>query len=71
MSEAVGAVLDYLLNIVGYNRLEIRHAIKNPASGRVAQKCGLKFEGIKREYFKSLNDELLDIAFYSILKSDL
>lgn len=71
MSEATRAVLDYLLNEVGYNRLEIKHATKNPASGRVAQKCGLKFEGIKREYFKTINGELLDIAFYSILKSDL
>lgn len=71
MSEAAKAVIGFLLEEVGYNRLEISHAIKNPASGKVAQKCGLKFEGIKRKYFKSLNGEFLDIAFYSILKSDI
>ena len=69
MSEAAKAVIDYLINEAGYNRLEISHATKNPASGKVAQKCGLTFEGIKRKYFKSLSGEFLDIAFYSILKS--
>ena len=71
MSEAAKAVIDYLINEAGYNRLEISHATKNPASGKVAQKCGLTFEGIKRKYFKSLSGEFLDIAFYSILKSDI
>lgn len=71
VSEAVSAVTNYLINDIGYNRLEIAHAVKNPASGRVAQKCGYKYEGTKREYFKALNGELLDIAYYSILKSDL
>lgn len=71
MSEATTAVIDYLLKEVGYNRLEILHATKNPASGRVAQKCGLKFEGIKRKYFKAFNGEFLDVAFYSILQSDI
>lgn len=71
MTEATESVVNYLIKEVGYNRLEISHAIKNPASGKVAQKCGFKFEGTKREYFKSLNGEFLDIAFYSILKSDV
>ena len=71
MTEAVRAVIDYLLFEVGFNRLEIAHATKNPGSGKVAMKCGLKFEGVKREYFKALNGELLDIAYYSILKSDI
>lgn len=69
-SEAAKAVIDYLLNDVGYNRIEIAHAKKNPASGKVALKCGLTYEGTKRQYFKALNGEFLDIAFYSILKSD-
>lgn len=71
MTEAVNAVTDYLINKIGYNRLEIGHATKNPASGKVAQKCGYTYEGTKREYFKALYGEYLDIAFYSILKSDI
>ena len=71
MTEAAKAVIDFLLKEVGFNRLTISHAVKNPGSGKVAQKCGLTFEGVKRQYFKALNGEFLDIAFYSILQSDI
>lgn len=70
MSEAVGAIIDFLFGEVGFNRIEIAHAVKNPGSGRVAQKCGLTYEGTKREEFKSRSGEFLDIAFYGILKKD-
>lgn len=70
MTEAAKAVIDYLFGEVGVNRVEISHAVKNPASGRVAQKCGLIFEGTKREFFKNSAGEFLDISFYGILKSE-
>lgn len=70
MSEATKAVIDYLFGEVGINRIGISHAVKNPASGRVAQKCGLTFEGTKREYYKTIAGEFLDISEYSILRSE-
>ena len=70
MTEAAKAVMDYLFSEVGVNRVEISHAVKNPGSGRVAQKCGLQYEGTRREYFKSSSGEFLDIAHYGILKRD-
>lgn len=70
MTEACKAVINFLFSEVGFNRLVIEHAIKNPASGRVAQKCGCTLEGIKREHFKASWGEYLDIASYSILKSE-
>ena len=70
MSEAAKAVIDFLFKEVNVNRITITHAVKNPASGKVAQKCGLISEGIRREFFKSNRGEFLDIAVYSILKSD-
>ena len=70
MPEAAGAVIHFLFAEVGFNRIGISHAVKNPASGRVAQKCGLTFEGTKREYFKASNGEFLDISDYGILKKD-
>lgn len=70
MTEAAGAVIAFLFEQVGVNRVSIEHAVKNPASGRVAQKCGLKYEGTKREYFKTTSGEFLDIAEYSILKRE-
>lgn len=70
MTEAARAVIDYLFANVGVNRISIGHAVGNPASGRVAQKCGLTYEGTKREFFKARNGEFLDISEYSILRSE-
>ena len=61
---------NYLFSQVGVNRIGISHAVKNPASGRVAQKCGLTYEGTKREYFKTRTGEFLDMAEYGILKRE-
>lgn len=70
MTEAASAIIDFLFSEVGVNRVGISHAVKNPASGRVAQKCGLAFEGTKRAYFKTAAGDFLDISDYGILKSD-
>ena len=70
MSEAAKAVIDYLFAEIGVNRVGISHAVKNPASGRVAQKCGLTFEGTKREYFKNPAGEFLDMSDYGIIRSE-
>lgn len=43
-SEALKAVMDFLFDIVGANRIESRHDPRNPNSGKVMQKCGMKYE---------------------------
>ena len=70
MTEAASAVIDFCFSELSCNKVEISHATKNPASGRVAQKCGLTFDGIRRQHFRKHDGELLDIAYYSILKSE-
>ena len=70
MSEAVQSVIDFLFSQVGLNRITIGHALKNPASGRVAQKCGLSLEGICKEEFKARSGEYLDMAHYAIVRKD-
>ena len=69
MTEAFSAIIPYLFE-VGFNRIDAAHAVKNPASGRVMQKCGLKYEGTFRQFFRSTAGELLDISYYSILRED-
>lgn len=69
MTEAFSAVIPYLFE-VGFNRIDAAHAVKNPASGRVMQKCGLTFEGTFRQFFRSTAGELLDISYYSILREE-
>lgn len=70
MTEAANAVIDYLFAEIGVNRIGISHAVNNPASGKVAQKCGLTYEGTKREYFKASTGVFYDISDYGILKSE-
>lgn len=70
MTESTKAVMDFLFTQVGVHRIEICHAAKNPASGRVAQKCGLTFEGIHKEEFKSRWGEYLDMVHYGIVRKD-
>jgi ribosomal-protein-alanine N-acetyltransferase len=40
-TEALRAVLDFGLNVVGYRAVIAKHAMENPASGRVMQKAGM------------------------------
>lgn len=69
-TEAVSAVRDFLFEEVGVHRIEITHAVKNPASGRVARKCGFKYEGIKRESYRNYKGKFYDVAVYGIVRKD-
>ena len=48
-SEALKAVMDFLFDEVGVNRIEAYHDVRNPHSGQVMKKCGLLYEGTKIE----------------------
>ena len=50
MTEAARAVIDFGFGAMGLNRVEANCFIENVASARVMEKCGMKFEGILREY---------------------
>ena len=70
MTEAVKTVIDFLFREVGIHRIRISHATDNPASGIVAQKCGLTYEGTFREVFKASWGEFLDIAHHAIVRKE-
>ena len=69
MTEALGAVMDYLFDEVGMNRIEAKHDINNPNSGAVMKKCGMFYEGTARQSDRN-NQGICDIATYGILRSD-
>lgn len=46
MTEAVGVVLRFFFEDVGFARIHCWHADRNPASGRVMEKCGLHPLGV-------------------------
>ncbi|MDO4379724.1 MAG: GNAT family protein, partial [Clostridia bacterium] len=68
-SEALKAVMDYFFDVVGVNRIEARHDSKNPNSGKVMKKCGMKYEGTLRSADWN-NQGICDACYYALLKSD-
>ena len=68
-SEALNAVIDFLFDEVGANRIEAYHDPNNPNSGGVMKKCGMKYEGTLRGYQKT-NQGITDAYVYAILKSE-
>lgn len=70
MTEALQAVLDYLFDQVGFNRIEAEHDTENPASGRVMAKAGMLFEGVRRQARLDNQGNPVDVACYAILASD-
>ena len=68
-SEALKSVIEYFFNEVGVNRIESRHDVNNPNSGKVMKKCGMKYEGTLRQ--SDINNQgICDTCYYAILKSD-
>ncbi len=68
-SEALRAVMDYLFDEVGMNRIEAKHDIANPHSGGVMKKCGMRFEGVSRQAHRN-HRGICDAAHYALLKGD-
>lgn len=69
MTEALGAVIDFLFNQVGVQRIVARHDVNNPHSGGVMRKCGMTFEGIREKSHQN-NQGVVDIAHYFIERGD-
>ncbi|MFT4104145.1 MAG: GNAT family N-acetyltransferase [Lacrimispora sp.] len=68
-SEALSAVMDFLFDTVGFNRIEARHDLLNYNSGRVMKKCGMRYEGTMRA--ADLNNQgICDACYYALLKTD-
>lgn len=70
MTEALSAILGYLFSVVNFNRIEARHDIRNPASGKVMLKCGMQFEGTLRQVGFREQEGYYDLQVYSMLKND-
>ena len=68
-TEAFKAVIPFLFEEVGANRIESQHDPHNPYSGKVMEKCGLRYEGTLRQADYS-NRGIVDACMYSILASE-
>ena len=69
MPEAARAVVDYLFDVAGFDRVCARHDAENAKSGRVMQKIGMTREGLLRKAGRN-NRGVVDEVIYAILKTD-
>jgi RimJ/RimL family protein N-acetyltransferase len=68
-TEAARAVISYGFGSMGLNRIYASHYGRNPASGRVMVKCGMKPEGVSRGHVKKWGT-YEDCVQFAILKSE-
>lgn len=69
MTEALKAVMDFFFDSVGANRVESRHDPRNPHSGMVMQKCGMRYEGTLRSADRN-NQGICDTSWYALLRDE-
>lgn len=68
-SEALAKIIPFFFNEVEVGRIESQHDPNNPNSGKVMQKCGLKYEGTLRKADWS-NKGIVDACVYGLLVED-
>lgn len=64
-TEAMKAIISFAHTELGVNKFCSNHAVDNPASGRVMEKCGLKFHHYG-EYSKLDNSKTFKAKFYTL-----
>lgn len=69
-TEAFNAIIKFGFEDIGFERIAARHDVENMASGKVMEKCGLKYEGTLRKILKNNKGQLVDCKYYSILKDE-
>lgn len=68
-TEATRKLLSFGFDQLGLYRIHAAHLTRNPASGRVMQKAGMQFEGVRRGH--ALKHGIFeDVATYGILRTD-
>lgn len=68
-SEAAAALIRYCFDAMGLHRIQATHMVRNPASGRVMAKAGMRLEGTMRHYFRKAG-RWEDVRLYAILSED-
>ena len=68
-TEAAGAMLQFGFRDLGLNRIFAIHLVRNPPSGRVMEKSGMRHEGILRQHFRKWG-AFEDVAQYGVLADE-
>lgn len=68
-TEAARRLLRYGFETFALHRIQASHSTSNPASGRVLQKLGMRYEGCMRQALKRW-DGYEDLALYAVLAEE-
>lgn len=70
-TEALKIVINFLLNDVGFELIEAICLVTNPASGKVMEKAGMKYDAtLRKRYIDPLTENRVDCMVYSIMKEE-
>ena len=69
-TEASRALVEFAFHDLGLHRVQARHFLRNPSSGRVMQKVGMQLEGVLRDAYVRWG-RFEDVAMYAILNPDM
>lgn len=70
MTKCVDKLCAFAFNELGFNRIQIKCAVKNKPSINIPKKLGFKFEGIERDGELLTGIVFTDLEVYSKLKRD-
>jgi ribosomal-protein-alanine N-acetyltransferase len=68
-TEACRRILEFGFESLALHRIEARHFLRNPASGRVMEKLGMQKEGVERDWAIKW-DRYETLAVYSVLEPE-
>ena len=68
-SEAARAMIAFGFEGMQLNRIYAQHMLRNPASGRVMNKVGMRYEGTLRQHMVK-DGQLEDVALYAVIYDD-
>ena len=68
-TEAAAAMLHYGFTQLSLNRIHACHFARNPASGRVLEKIGMRREGVSRQHVRRW-DRFEDLVQYGIVREE-
>ena len=71
MSEALQAVIRFMMMEADANRVFCSVRAGNIASRRVCEKCGMILEGILRQHYARQDGSFDDVCIYGIVKDDI
>jgi ribosomal-protein-serine acetyltransferase len=70
MTQAARAMLGFVFDDLGLNRLGLKAAVNNQRSRAIAERLGFTLEGIRRAGVIDEDGAFVDMAIYSLLASD-